>query len=280
MENNSKSKVIKGLILVGGFGTRLRPLTFTKPKPLVEFCNSPTLTYQLEALVKIGVTEVVLAINYQPDKMYEFIKFAEEKYGIKIICSIETEPLGTAGPIGLAKNNILMISQIDELIVFNADITCKYPLADLVNFHRNHGKEGTIMVTRVKEPSRYGVIVTDESNKILRFEEKPLEFISNKINAGIYLFSKEFLSRIEAVPTSIEREIFPSMASDGQLYAMDLEGFWMDIGQPRDFLIGSIMYLENLKQYEREDKQLVSGRNIRGNCLIVYFNIKQLGFDC
>lgn len=262
-------KVIKGLILVGGFGTRLRPLTFTKPKPLVEFCNSPTLHYQIEALVNIGVKEIILAINYQPEKMADFIKETEEKYNVKIICSLESIPLGTAGPIGLAKENYFSKSKLDYLIVFNADITCKYPLGDLVNYHIKHGKEGTIMTTRVKEPSRYGVIVTNDNGQILEFIEKPQEFISNKINSGIYMFSNKFLDRVSSVPCSIEKEIFPTAASDGELFSLDLDGFWMDIGQPKDFLVGTKLLLTYLENNSYLGKQLSIGNNIIGNCLIV-----------
>ena len=100
-------KSSKALLLVGGYGTRLRPLTFSKPKPLIEFINKPILSHQIEALKSVGVDEIVLAINYQPEKMYDFIKEAETKYNIKITCSKEEVPLGTAGPIGLAKEILL-----------------------------------------------------------------------------------------------------------------------------------------------------------------------------
>ena len=102
--------------------------------------------------------------------------------------------------------------------VFNADIICDYPLLDMVEFHKKHGKEGTLVVTKVEDPSRYGVIVADDKGQIERFVEKPTQFVSNKINAGMYLFNAEILKRIPLKPTSIEREIFPAMAEDKQLY--------------------------------------------------------------
>lgn len=244
-----KDKIIKALLLVGGFGTRLRPLTFTKAKPLIEFVNKPILVHQIEALKSVGVDEVVLAINYSAEKMFSYLKEYEEKFKIKITCSKEETPLGTAGPIGLAKS---VLQQADLIFIFNADIICEYPLKELMEFHEKHGKEGTIVTKPVKDPSRFGVIVTDEQNKILKFVEKPKEYVGNNINAGLYIFSKKFLNRVEAKPTSIEREIFPKMAEDGELYSFNLHSFWADIGKPRDYLNGTELYINYLSEKKPE----------------------------
>lgn len=227
---------MKALILVGGYGTRLRPLTLSRPKPLVEFANKPMLLHQMEALVEVGVREVVLAVSYRAEQMEQELKEEASKLGVKLIFSHETEPLGTAGPLALAKD---ILSETDEpFFVLNSDIICEFPFKDLVTFHRNHGKEGTIVVTKVEEPSKYGVVVYGEQGKIQSFIEKPQEFVSNKINAGMYILNPTVLKRIKLQPTSIEKEVFPHMATEGQLYAMELQGFWMDVGQPKDFLRG------------------------------------------
>ena len=237
----------KALLLVGGFGTRLRPLTFTKAKPLIEFINKPILVHQIEALKKVGVNEVVLAVNYNTEKMFSYLKEYEKEYDIKISVSKEEVPLGTAGPIGLAKN---LLKDAEDIFIFNSDITCEFPLQQMFEFHKKHGKEGTIATVRVKDPSRFGVIITDENEKILNFVEKPKEFVGDRINGGLYIFSNKFLNRVEAKPTSIEREIFPKMASDGELYAYKMKGFWADIGKPKDFLIGVELFLNDL--YEKK----------------------------
>lgn len=138
----------------------------------------------------------------------------EEKYKVKITCSLESEPMGTAGPIRLAKEIIMNENPSGLLFVFNSDVICHYPLDQMVEFHKSHGKEGTIMVTEVQDPTKYGVVVADDNNKIEKFVEKPQVFISNKINAGLYLFNISMIDRIENRPTSIEREIFPKMASE------------------------------------------------------------------
>lgn len=237
---------MKALILVGGFGTRLRPLTLTLPKPLVEFGNKPMILHQIEALAEAGVTDVVLAVNYRPEVMEDRLAEIAEQFGINITFSIETEPLGTAGPLKLAEETLL--KDDSPFFVLNSDIICDFPFKDLAAFHKAHGDEGTIVVTKVEEPSKYGVIVhkPNHPSRIDRFVEKPVEFVGNRINAGLYLLNTSVLKRIELRPTSIEQETFPSMVSDGQLHSFDLEGYWMDVGQPKDFLTGTCLYLTSL----------------------------------
>lgn len=233
---------LRALILVGGYGTRLRPLTLSRPKPLVEFANKPILLHQLEALVKANVTEVILAVSYRAEQMEIELTAEAKKLGIKLIFSHESEPLGTAGPIALAAEHLEKSS--DPFFVLNSDIICEFPFKDMAHFHQSHGREGTIVVTKVDEPSKYGVVLYKENGCIDSFIEKPQEFISNKINAGMYILNPSVLKRIQLKPTSIEKEVFPGMAADGQLFAFEIENFWMDVGQPRDFLTGifNILY--------------------------------------
>eukprot|EP01122_Echinamoeba_exundans_P008995 TRINITY_DN3081_c0_g1_i2.p1 TRINITY_DN3081_c0_g1~~TRINITY_DN3081_c0_g1_i2.p1 ORF type:complete len:372 (+),score=89.79 TRINITY_DN3081_c0_g1_i2:92-1207(+) len=249
---------MKALILVGGYGTRLRPLTLSTPKPCVPFCNKAMVVHQIEALKKVGVTTVVLAVSYKPDEMARILKPVEEELGVKLVYSHEKEPMGTAGPIALAKEILLSGDDANEpFFVLNSDITSEFPFGDLLEFHRSHGREGTIMVTTVSEPSKYGVVVYDNKTGIIdRFVEKPQVYVGNKINAGIYLFNTSILNRIELRPTSIEKEIFPQMASEGQLTAFELKGFWMDVGQPKDFISGMLKYLAHIQGKEDPEKLL------------------------
>ncbi|KAL8904880.1 MAG: hypothetical protein Q9171_006891 [Xanthocarpia ochracea] len=260
---------MKALILVGGYGTRLRPLTLTLPKPLVEFANRPMILHQVEALAAAGVTDIVLAVNYRPDVMEKALKEYEEKYHVNIEFSIETEPLGTAGPLKLAEKTLA--KDDSPFFVLNSDVICDYPFQQLADFHKAHGDEGTIIVTKVEEPSKYGVIVHKPSHpsRIDRFVEKPVEFVGNRINAGIYILNPSVLKRIELRPTSIEQETFPAICKDDQLHSMDLEGFWMDVGQPKDFLSGTCLYLSSLTK--KNSKLLTSptkGFVYGGNVLI------------
>ncbi|KAL2621067.1 hypothetical protein R1flu_001272 [Riccia fluitans] len=267
---------MKALILVGGFGTRLRPLTLSVPKPLVDFANKPMILHQIEALKAAGVTEVVLAINYQPEVMLSFLKDFETRLGIKIVCSQEREPMGTAGPLALARE-ILDDGSGEPFFVLNSDVISEYPLTEMIEFHKTHGGEASIMVTKVDEPSKYGVVVMDdETGQVQRFVEKPQIFVGNKINAGIYLLSPSTLEKIELRPTSIEKEVFPKIAAEKKLYAMVLPGFWMDIGQPRDYITGLRLYLDSLRR--RNPGMLATGLHVVGN--VVVDETAQIGEGC
>ncbi|VDP15739.1 unnamed protein product [Soboliphyme baturini] len=255
---------MKALILVGGYGTRLRPLTLTRPKPIVEFCNKPMMLHQIEALVKAGVDHVILAVSYRGEMMEEEMKKEEISLGIKIDVSFEEKPLGTAGPLALARK---FLTQTNEpFFVLNSDVVCDYPFKQIIEFHRRHGGEGTIVVTKVEEPSKYGVVVFDQVGRVDAFVEKPIEYVGNKINAGIYLLNNSVLDRIELKPTSIEKEVFPQMAADQKLFAFVLEGFWMDVGQPKDFIVGSKLYLEHLRK--KIPDHLAEGPMFHGNVLV------------
>ncbi|CAL5334991.1 unnamed protein product [Camellia sinensis] len=229
--NSIRVNNMRALILVGGFGTRLRPLTLSMPKPLVEFANKPMILHQIEALKAIGVTEVILAINYQPEIMLSFLKEFEEKLDIKITCSQETEPLGTAGPLALARNKLIDDDSGKPFFVLNSDVICDYPFKEMIDSHNSHGGEASIVVTKVDEPSKYGVVIIEETTgKVEKFMETPKIFVGNKINAGIYLLSPSVLNRIELRPTSIEKEVFPSIAAENKTLCYGvtwvLDGHW------------------------------------------------------
>jgi mannose-1-phosphate guanylyltransferase len=143
--------------------------------------------------------------------------------GLTLHYRVEDEPMGTAGPIAFSADLLRSEEPGALFFVFNSDVACDFPLTDMIEFHRRHKGEGTIAVTRVKDPSKYGVIVTKPdanedddiaSNQIERFVEKPKKFVSDNINAGLYLFNLSILDRIPNEPCSIERQIFPDMASD------------------------------------------------------------------
>jgi mannose-1-phosphate guanylyltransferase len=198
--------------------------------------------------------------------MMRELKNLEEVYKVKITCSLESVPMGTAGPIRLAKDLILNNNPSGLLFVFNSDVICTFPLEQMLAHHKAHGGEGTIMVTPVEDPSKYGVVVSDSKDMIERFVEKPKVFISNNINAGLYLFNTSIIDRIENRPTSIEREIFPKMAAEQKIYQMQLPGYWMDIGQPKDYLLGQTLHLASLAQ--NSAGELSSAANVKGNVVV------------
>lgn len=195
-----------------------------------------------------------------------FINTWADKLGVKIVCSQETEPMGTAGPLALARQ-LLDDGSGSPFFVLNSDVVCMYPLKDMLDFHVARKAEATLLVTKVEDPSKYGVVVIDEATGLVeRFVEKPKEFVGDKINAGIYVLSTSVLDRIELRPTSIEREVFPHVAADNKLYAFTLPGYWMDVGQPKDYLSGLKLHLDSLRIHKPAD--LATGAQYKGNVLV------------
>ncbi|KAI0983190.1 hypothetical protein GJ496_011398 [Pomphorhynchus laevis] len=245
---------MNAVILVGGFGTRLRPLTLSKPKPLVEFINKPIVSHQIDELVLVGVEQIIFAVSYLPDVLNDFLRQESERVGIKIIASLEDFPLDTAGPIGLVADKLK--ASAEDFFVFNCDIICSFPLREMYNFHKEKNAEATILVTKVNEPSRYGVVLFNQDTKqVSEFVEKPKSFINNRINAGIYLFKQSALSRFKPVRMSMEKVVFPAIAKDKTLFAFEInDGFWMDVGMPKDFIIGTNLYFKvNMQQQVAPD---------------------------
>jgi mannose-1-phosphate guanylyltransferase len=239
---------MKAIILVGGFGTRLRPLTLSLPKPIVEFMNKPILLHQIEALVNVGVDEVILAINYQPEVIREYSQKWEKMLGIKITLVEELNPMGTGGCLANCKKNLPYLGVEDEpIFILNADITCSFPLQEMLDFHNDHKGYVTMLVKEVEDWSKYGVVVSDEEGLVQKFVEKPKTFVGNKINSGIYLFEPKVLDIIPFQVCSVEKDIFPKLVQKEELYSFNLDSFWADLGQPKDYLLGTKMYLDNLE---------------------------------
>ncbi len=264
---------MKGLLLIGGFGTRLRPLTLSCSKPCIEFCNKQVLLYQIEALHRVGVVRIVLAVGKVPQDLADNVQEWRERYSIDIVFSIEHEPLGTAGPLALAQpllNEDLPGEEHPDLVfMFNSDVLCTFPLSDLLSFHTSHGGEGTIMGHSVEDPSRFGVIIHEADGHISSFVEKPQTFVGREINAGLYLLNRSVARRVpDGVRTSIEREVFPAMARDGALYCAPLEGFWMDVGKPDDFISGGRIMLNHLHSTGELQPAQIDGVEVIGHIAV------------
>jgi mannose-1-phosphate guanylyltransferase len=217
--------------------------------------------------------------SYSISGLHKWKTQFSEQYGVNIECSVESEPLGTAGPLKLAEK--ILAKDDTPFFVLNSDVTCDYPFKQLAEFHKSHGNEGTIIVTKVEEPSKYGVVVHEPGHdtRIDRFVEKPIEFVGNRINAGIYMLNPSVLDRIELRPTSIEQETFPAMCKDGQLHSFDLEGFWMDVGQPKDFLAGTCLYLTSLAKKGSKELAPNSEPFVYGGNVLVHPSAK-IGSTC
>jgi mannose-1-phosphate guanylyltransferase len=223
-------------VLVGGEGTRLRPLTFTTPKPLLPIAGQPFLERQLTWLAGHGVTEVVLALGYLPDAFAQH--FTDDMFeGMRLRYAVEPEPLGTAGGIRFAAAHAGID---DRFVVCNGDVLTTLDLSEMMRFHAAHDAEATIHLTRVADPSAFGVVPTFEDGEVKAFVEKPASGSAptDWINAGTYVLEPSVLDRIPpGLTVSIERETFPRMLDErGRLYATGTDDYWLDIGTPEKYL--------------------------------------------
>ncbi|MEZ5341701.1 MAG: nucleotidyltransferase family protein [Acidimicrobiales bacterium] len=223
---------MKAVVLVGGFGTRLQPLTLARPKQMLPMNGETMLERVLAKLAAGGVDEAVLALGYRPEVFTN--AFPDGMIaGIKMHYAVEPEPLDTAGAIGFAAR---AAGFDDTFIAVNGDVLTDLDIGELVAKHREWGGEGTIALTPVDDPSRFGVVPIDADNRVEAFIEKPPadEAPSNWINAGTYVLEASVLDRIpEGVRVSIERQVFPEMVASGRLFALQSSAYWVDAGTPR-----------------------------------------------
>jgi NDP-sugar pyrophosphorylase family protein len=227
---------VKAVVLVGGEGTRLRPLTLETPKPLLPIANQPFLERGLARMAGYGVDEVVLSLGYLPEAFVE--RFPDHRVGdVRLRFAIESEPLGTAGAIRFAAE----VAGISErFVVCNGDVLTALDLGDLVAFHDARGAEATIHLVRVADPSAFGVVPTHPDGEVKAFVEKPPpgQAPTDWVNAGTYVLEPSVLESIPVgMNVSIERETFPRMLDRrGRLYAMHSDVYWLDIGTPDKYL--------------------------------------------
>jgi len=226
---------MKAILLAGGKGTRLRPLTIHTPKPIVPILERPFLHYQLDLLKRISeIDEVILSLNYQPRRIEEIFGDGTDA-GINIRYVVEPAPLGTAGAVRYAGESLY-----ESVVVFNGDVLTNVDLAAVIAFHRERRAKATIVLTPVANPTAYGLVETDPQGNIVRFLEKPNpdEITCDTINAGIYVLEPETFDRIpKDVPWSIERSFFPSLIERGETFvALVHRGYWIDIGTPEKYV--------------------------------------------
>ena len=229
-------KALKALILAGGFGTRLRPLSCTRPKIIFPIVNKPLLQWTLERLARNKIKEAILAVNYQSEVFLK--RYRISKCGVNITYSRDPlkKPLGTGGPIKRAEK---LLGYDEPFLVLNGDIFADVNYTEILKLHEEKNAVATIALHRVEEPSRYGVAELTKQNRIKRFVEKPPRGAAptNLINAGVYVLNPKIFSYIPKGQTvSFEREVFPKLVEEGKLYGYAFDGFWMDIGKLEDYI--------------------------------------------
>lgn len=217
------------LILSGGEGTRLKPLTLKTPKPAIPLVNKPFLFYQMDLIESAGIEKCFLLSGYKAEILKNTFRCKYKNLSIEII--EEEKPMGTGGAIGFAKNKIN-----NGAVVFNGDVLFEVDLKEVIKEHKESKASGTIMAIPVEDPSRYGVILMDEKGIIKEFLEKVKQPPSNWINAGLYILEKNILEEIPDTPCSIERDVFPQLLKKGfHFHCFKYKGYWKDIGTIESF---------------------------------------------
>jgi mannose-1-phosphate guanylyltransferase len=230
---------VRAVILVGGEGTRLRPLTLVTPKQMLPVAGRPMIELVVEHLAEHGVDDVVLALGYRPDAFTAAYPDGS-CLGVSLHYAVEDQPLDTAGAVAFAARQ----AGIEEtFVVVNGDVLTGLDIGALVDFHQGHGGMGTIALTPVEDPSAYGVVPTHADGRVIAFIEKPPrgEAPTDLINAGTYVLEPSVLDRVASGRrVSIEREVFPALVADGALFAMASPADWIDAGIPRTYLAANL----------------------------------------
>lgn len=227
---------LKALILIGGFGTRLRPLSCTRPKALFPILNKPLLQWTFERLAKNDIREVILAVSHQAEVFIKQQRIPKSRLKITYSRDPLKKPLGTGGPIKKAEQ---LIGHDSPFLILNGDIFADIDHREILKIHEKNDAIATIALHEVKDPSRYGVAELTKESRIKNFVEKPPKELAttNMINAGVYILSQKIFDYIpKSCPLSIEREVFPKLAEEGRLYGYVFGGLWIDIGKPQEFL--------------------------------------------
>jgi mannose-1-phosphate guanylyltransferase len=275
---------MEAIILAGGFGTRLRPLTYTRAKSLLPILNKPMISYLIENLPKV-VNKIIIAVNYRKNQIENYFK--ENNFGKEIIVNDEPKPLGTGGAVKFAEKHIT-----DRFLVLNSDIICSLDLNKMIKFHEKNNSASTISLWPVENVTEFGVADIRHNGNIIGFIEKPKQedAPSNFINAGAYLLEPEVLDFIDTDRLiSMEKEIFPKIIDDtGRFFGFKFEGYWMDIGRISSYINihKFLIKMEKKENYIGRDSKIYGklnycsignnvyiGDNSRLDSTIVYDNV-------
>jgi mannose-1-phosphate guanylyltransferase len=226
-----------GILLVGGFGTRLKPLTDESPKPMLPVAGLPVTEHQILAAKKAGIHTLVLATSYLSDIFTPYFGDGS-KWGMKILYAVEKEPLGTGGAIA---NAAQLLGSDEPIVIFNGDVLSRHSIADQIAFHVAKKADATLHLIDVADARAFGCVPTDQDGRVTAFLEKMDNPVTNSINAGCYVFSPEVIDQIPLGKViSVERETFPALVASGRpVYGYKEQSYWLDVGTPAALFKGS-----------------------------------------
>lgn len=230
-----------GILLVGGFGTRLKPLTSESPKPMLPVAGLPVTEHQILAAQKAGIHTLVLATSYLSEVFTPYFGDGSQ-WGMKILYAVEKEPLGTGGAIRNAAQLLDLENIGDEpIVIFNGDVLSRHSIANQISYHQSKSADATLHLIEVEDARAFGCVPTDEEGRVTAFLEKMDNPVTNSINAGCYVFHPSVLDRIPlGEVVSIERETFPALVESGRpVFGYKEQAYWLDVGTPAALFKGS-----------------------------------------
>ena len=259
-----------GILLVGGFGTRLRPLTNRTPKPMLPIANLSVTEHQLLAARAAGITKVVLATAYLAETFTPYFGDGSH-WGMELKYALESEPLGTAGAIRNAAELIFSeISENEPIVVFNGDVLSRHDLAAQIKLHQSRSAVVTLHLVNVEDARPYGCVPFDETGRVTDFLEKMENPITTTINAGCYVFTPQVIKGIElGKVVSVEREVFPDLLKFGKVVQAFVDNsYWLDMGTPKALLKGSQDYVGSRDYIVGENSKISASAKINGGSAI------------
>jgi mannose-1-phosphate guanylyltransferase len=235
------------ILLVGGFGTRLMPLTKNTPKPMLTVAGIPVTEHQIAMAKSAGITEIVLATSYLSEVFIPYFGDGSQ-WGIKIMYAVEKEPLGTGGAI---RNAAQILDTDQSVVVLNGDVLSSHNLAEQIRQHESHDADVTLHLTQVQDARTFGCVPTDSQGRVTAFLEKMENPVTNQINAGCYVFNPRVISTIPLdTVVSVERETFPQLVANGaKVFGFVETAYWLDIGTPRALLKASIDIVKRTDEF-------------------------------
>jgi NDP-sugar pyrophosphorylase family protein len=266
---------VKAVVLAGGVGERLRPLTEARPKPLITIAGRPCIDYVIRSLVKADFREIVVTTGYMSDHLIKKIGDGIN-YKAGILYSFEANPAGTAGAVKMVADFL-----DDTFVVASGDVLADVDMKALYDYHKKKGAMATMALTEVQDPTQFGIVKLGEDDKIVKFKEKPKEdeVFSNLVNAGIYILEPEVLDYVpDREMYDFSKNVFPAMLKDGvPLYGKRLKGVWVDIGRPLDVINASLEIIQREGQETELDNANVTGPVIMGKNVVSEKSVRIIG---
>ena len=260
-----------GILLVGGFGTRLKPLTDESPKPMLPVAGIPVTEHQILAAKQAGIHTLVLATSYLAEVFTPYFGDGSQ-WGMKILYAVEKEPLGTGGAI---RNAAELLGRDEPIVIFNGDVLSRHSIANQITFHQSQNADVTLHLIEVEDARAFGCVPTDSEGRVTAFLEKMDNPVTNSINAGCYVFSPAVIDQIPlGTVVSVERETFPALVAGGRpVFGYKEQAYWLAVGTPaalfkgsRDLVDGDFHAMADTKI--APDAQLTGGTSIGARCSI------------